>query len=100
MVESYNGPSKYGIHESRVRKLTVWSESERQKLGLVADCMIDSDRGRSKKPAAAFNELLEAQITYLRAISFENLKKRIFPHYVIKIALFIKTRRFKLVILM
>lgn len=70
----YNGPSKYGINESCVSKLTVWSESERQKLGLVAASIIDYDRGWSKKPETEFTGLLEALVTYLSAIPFENLK--------------------------
>ena len=71
----YNGPSKYGINGSCVSELTVWAESERQKLGdPVAASIIHYDRGWIKKPDPKYNELLESLVAYLSAIPFENLK--------------------------
>lgn len=70
----YNGPSKYGVNGSCVSKLTVWSESERQRLGLMTVSIIDYDRGWSKKPDSEFKELLNSLIAYLSDIPFENLK--------------------------
>ena len=71
----YNGPSKYGINESCVSKLTVWAESERQRLGdPVAASIIHYDRGWIKEPDREDNGLLESLVAYLSAISFENLK--------------------------
>lgn len=71
----YNGPSKYGINGSCVSKLTVWSESERQKLGdPVAASIIHYDRAWCKNPYPEYNELLESLVSYLSALPFDNLK--------------------------
>lgn len=71
----YNGPSKYGVNGSCVSKLTVWAESERQKLGdPVAASIIHYDRGWIREPDREYTGLLEALVAYLSAIPFENLK--------------------------